>query len=87
MIVPGGSLALIGGHVIDGEHLERDVSQGEGGEVPVDPAAVRCWQRGAEGAYRTGIACWQSQQPSHTRDRGGGSLLARTQANFGWLAW
>ena len=34
----------------------------------------------------TGIACWQSQRPSHTRERGGGWLLARSQANSGWLA-
>ena len=39
-----------------------------------------------EGAYRTGTVCWQSQQPIHTRERGGGSLLARSQANSGWLA-
>ena len=45
VVVPQEAWCWISGDVIDGEHLERDVPEGEGGEVPVDPAAVRCRQR------------------------------------------
>jgi hypothetical protein len=40
VVVPGGSLVLVGRDVIDGEHLECEVSQGEGGEMALDPIAA-----------------------------------------------
>ena len=77
---------LVGGDVIDGEHLDRDVSQVKVAKRPSTRLPSGVGSGALEGAYLMGTGCWQSQQPSHTRERGGGSLLARSQASSGGLA-